>query len=72
MALPVREKHPVSFLILDIDHFKYYNDSLGHPAGDELPAGKMGKILTGLGQAATRMSSSSLGGEEFGVLLPET
>jgi diguanylate cyclase (GGDEF)-like protein len=56
-------------IMLDIDHFKEYNDSFGHPAGDE--------ILRRLG-ATLRSTLRShdvvarYGGEEFVVLLPGT
>lgn len=64
-----RYKHPLAFLLLDVDHFKSINDSLGHSAGDE--------AIRALGQTCreTLRASDSLGrigGEEFAVLLPET
>ncbi|MGA8049744.1 MAG: diguanylate cyclase [Burkholderiales bacterium] len=64
-----RGRHPVSLLMLDIDHFKRINDSFGHPAGDE--------VIRGIG-ALLRLSmrefdvAGRYGGEEFGVILPET
>lgn len=63
-----RYKRPVSFLLIDLDHFKKVNDSYGHQAGDEI-----------LIQAA-RIFTETLrdndvvaryGGEEFTALLPE-
>jgi diguanylate cyclase (GGDEF)-like protein len=56
-----------SLLMIDIDHFKNYNDSHGHPAGDEVLR------LVGLAlKAALRPGdvASRHGGEEFAVLLP--
>jgi two-component system, cell cycle response regulator len=65
----VRYHHSLSLIMLDIDHFKKFNDTYGHPAGD--------KILCGLVDAC-RGSLRSIdiigryGGEEFIFLLPET
>ena len=64
-----RRSHPLSFLMLDIDHFKNVNDAHGHAAGDRV-MDSCGQALQGLlrpGDVAAR-----LGGDEFGVLLPET
>src|SRR5262249_42930405 len=58
-----------SIFIFDIDHFKHYNDTNGHPAGDE--ALKLtGKIL----REVVREDdvTARYGGEEFIVLLPNT
>ena len=64
-----RYRHPLSLLLLDIDHFKDYNDAYGHLEGD--------KVLIRIGQkikACLRMMDSAYryGGEEFTVILPET
>jgi diguanylate cyclase (GGDEF)-like protein len=59
---------PLSLLIIDIDHFKPYNDAFGHPAGDAclktVAQAVMAEIRNGQGFAAR------LGGEEFAVVLP--
>jgi diguanylate cyclase (GGDEF)-like protein/PAS domain S-box-containing protein len=69
LEVAVRHARPLSVMILDIDHFKLYNDEFGHLAGDEVLRG-MGETL----QSVARRSDfvGRLGGEEFGVLLPET
>jgi diguanylate cyclase (GGDEF)-like protein/PAS domain S-box-containing protein len=55
-------------LLLDLDHFKYVNDTLGHQAGDHVIA-RVAKLL------AARLRESDvlarLGGDEFAVLLPK-
>jgi two-component system cell cycle response regulator len=58
-----------TLLIIDIDHFKRYNDTYGHLAGDEVLR-RMGAIL----KNSIRKSdyAARYGGEEFIVLLPET
>lgn len=64
-----RHGYPMSFLMLDVDHFKSYNDSFGHPAGDEalkLVASVIRDTLRGADVAAR------FGGEEFAILLPQT
>jgi diguanylate cyclase (GGDEF)-like protein len=59
---------PISCLMLDVDHFKRFNDQFGHDAGDEVLRA-MGEIL----QQATREHGLAFryGGEEFLLLMPE-
>lgn len=64
-----RSGDPLSFMMLDLDEFKPYNDRFGHPAGDEaliLVARLLKEALRGADVAAR------YGGEEFSVLLPQT
>ncbi len=63
-----RTKVVFSFLLVDIDHFKKYNDAYGHPEGDRVLAG-MGELMRK--NFRTMDSCFRLGGEEFLVLLPE-
>jgi diguanylate cyclase (GGDEF)-like protein len=65
-----RDKLPISFLMMDIDKFKNYNDTYGHPQGDVL----LQNIARIFASAARRPSdlAARLGGEEFGILLPDT
>ena len=64
-----RLKSPISLLILDVYNFKNYNDTLGHPAGDEV----LRKIAMVLKQTARENDIvARYGGEEFAVILPGT
>jgi diguanylate cyclase (GGDEF)-like protein len=66
----IREKKPISFLMMDIDQFKNYNDTYGHPQGDELLK-MVAKIFTIKTKRPADLPAR-LGGEEFGILLPDT
>jgi diguanylate cyclase (GGDEF)-like protein len=64
-----RYSRPLSVLMLDVDHFKVYNDTYGHPQGDI--------VLQDLARLLQEMSRTSdtvarWGGEEFTIILPET
>jgi diguanylate cyclase (GGDEF)-like protein len=66
----IRERTPVSILIMDIDQFKTYNDNFGHQQGDVT----LRLIADTIKQSLKRASdfSARWGGEEFVVLLPNT
>jgi len=69
LARGQRYDHPVSVLMIDIDHFKRYNDTFGHLAGDRVLA-KMASIFI---ESLRRIDYvARYGGEEFLVMLPET
>lgn len=64
-----KHKHAISFIILDLDFFKYINDSYGHQAGD--------KTLVTVADICKKCIRSTdiigrFGGEEFVILLPDT
>jgi diguanylate cyclase (GGDEF)-like protein len=65
-----RTQSPLSLLLLDIDHFKFYNDAYGHLRGDDCLA----KIAEVLQNIVSRPSDlvARYGGEEFTITLPET
>jgi diguanylate cyclase (GGDEF)-like protein/PAS domain S-box-containing protein len=62
----IRHKHYCALIVLDVDHFKRINDSLGHDAGDELLQELARRLL-----ASTRKEDTiaRLGGDEFAILL---
>ena len=64
-----RYGHPLSVALIDIDHFKQVNDTLGHMAGDRALC-TLSELL--VEELRTHDSVGRLGGEEFGVLFPET
>lgn len=63
-----RKRRPLSVIMLDLDHFKRYNDNFGHTAGDQ--------ALAAAGEMLLRMVRAEdiacrYGGEEFTLILPE-
>jgi diguanylate cyclase (GGDEF)-like protein len=69
IARAQRQQEPLSFAMLDIDHFKKVNDTYGHPVGD--------RVIKSIARMLTkRLRKSDLiaryGGEEFAIILPGT
>ena len=60
----------LSLLMIDVDHFKLYNDTYGHPEGDACLT-RLGETLAGIA-ADTMGFAGRYGGEEFCLLLPNT
>ncbi|OCK55674.1 sensor domain-containing diguanylate cyclase [Bradyrhizobium sp. LMTR 3] len=63
-----RNQTPVAVLMIDADHFKSYNDTFGHQAGDQVLVGIAICISDSVGRAGD--CPARYGGEEFAVLLP--
>lgn len=65
-----RQRSSISLIMLDIDHFKSFNDHYGHVAGDHC----IGAVAKAIGQCVRRPSdlAARYGGEEFVILLPDT
>lgn len=77
IARSARHNRVFSLVFLDVDHFKNYNDMLGHPAGDDLLR-NLSRILANTGEIPEirirgRISDvvARYGGEEFVIILPE-
>lgn len=66
----IRERIPISFLMMDIDRFKIYNDTYGHLQGDAM----IKVVAKAIEHAAKRSAdfAARIGGEEFGLILPNT
>ena len=65
-----RSHTPLSLIMIDIDHFKFYNDGYGHGAGDDC----LKRVAQALATSCERPLDlvARYGGEEFVALLPET
>jgi len=65
-----RACNPVSLLMLDVDHFKSFNDRYGHPKGDACLR-QLAQVLLGVARRPSDLVARC-GGEEFVILLPNT
>ena len=65
-----RDKSPLSLILCDIDYFKLYNDTYGHPAGDRC----LKRVAQAISKVVKRPSDllARYGGEEFVLVLPQT
>lgn len=76
-----RNRQKIALIFLDLDEFKYINDTLGHDAGDELLCEIAGYLAQSIRasdilakpqtEGATEASLSRLGGDEFTIMLPD-
>jgi diguanylate cyclase (GGDEF)-like protein len=64
-----RTASPMALLVLDLDHFKTFNDRYGHPVGDQVLASVGAALRTNLREADF---AGRNGGEEFAVIIPDT
>jgi diguanylate cyclase (GGDEF)-like protein len=69
LARAERTGRPLAFVVLDLDHFKEYNDALGHLAGDDAL-----QRVAGILEEITRSVevTARIGGEEFAIVAPDT
>lgn len=65
----IRNKQPLSLILMDVDHFKQYNDTYGHQAGDEVLR-QVAQILSENVREGDFVAR--YGGEEFVIVLPRT
>jgi len=69
LSWSARYGRPVALVLIDVDHFKTINDTLGHPAGDEA----LVAVAAAINEAVRRSDIvGRFGGDEFVVLAPET
>lgn len=65
-----RQKNPLSLVMLDVDYFKKYNDTYGHPAGDRVLQAVVGAVQSQLNRLSDVFAR--YGGEEFIIILPSS
>jgi diguanylate cyclase (GGDEF)-like protein len=69
-AVAARHQRPLALVMVDVDHFKNYNDTYGHVAGDEA----LKRVAAALQSCCQRSAdvAARYGGEEFAMVLPDT
>ncbi len=65
-----RQQRALSLIMIDVDHFKLYNDNYGHPAGDSVLINVVNTLKKHINRAGELIAR--YGGEEFAVILPES
>ncbi len=64
-----RTRQPLALILFDLDHFKLYNDSFGHPAGDQA----LRRLARIVGEVTRSIEiTARTGGDEFAIVAPET
>jgi len=64
--LALRRQAPLTLAMIDVDHFKAFNDTYGHPAGDEC----LKQVSAAIRETADGWLAARIGGEEFAVIAP--
>lgn len=70
MRRSIRTRSAISLIMVDVDHFKGYNDALGHLAGDECLV-EVGQVLLAFSHRPGDLAAR-LGGDEFALILGDT
>lgn len=69
LARTKRTRRPMSLIVLDLDHFKAFNDAFGHLAGDDALK-RVARIIDDVTRSIE--ITARIGGEEFAVVAPDT
>jgi diguanylate cyclase (GGDEF)-like protein len=69
LARSERTRRPLALVVLDLDHFKRYNDAFGHPTGDRALK-QVAMILEDITRSVE--VTARIGGEEFAIVAPDT